>query len=89
MWRQRRSIPDDEGCGAGGSNQSNRETQRARGAELVRRISPKEMIGASFNQYRITATLGAGDMGEVFRARDTQLNRDVAVKMLLKDRIFE
>jgi len=37
------------------------------------------MIGTSLNQYRITATLGAGGMGEVFRARDTRLNRDVAV----------
>src|SRR5437879_561703 len=43
------------------------------------------MIGASLNQYRITANLGAGGMGEVFRARDTRLNRDVAVKVLPKD----
>src|SRR5437879_10145014 len=43
------------------------------------------MIGASLNQYRITATVGAGGMGEVFRARDTRLNRDVAVKVLPKD----
>ena len=43
------------------------------------------MIGASVNQYRITATLGAGGMGEVFHARDTRLNRDVAVKVLPKD----
>jgi len=40
------------------------------------------MIGTSLNQYRITATLGAGGVGEVFRARDTRLNRDVAVKVL-------
>src|SRR5262245_24469769 len=43
------------------------------------------MIGATLNQYRITASLGAGGMGEVFRARDTRLNRDVAVKVLPKD----
>ena len=43
------------------------------------------MIGASLNQYRITASVGAGGMGEVFRARDTRLNRDVAVKVLPKD----
>src|SRR5437899_10468121 len=42
------------------------------------------MIGASLNQYRITASIGAGGMGEVFRARDTRLNRDVAVKILPK-----
>jgi eukaryotic-like serine/threonine-protein kinase len=44
-----------------------------------------EMIGAAFNQYRITASIGAGGMGEVFRARDTRLNRDVAIKVLPKD----
>src|SRR4029434_6733273 len=43
------------------------------------------MIGASLNQYRITSSIGAGGMGEVFRARDTRLNRDVAVKVLPKD----
>ena len=37
------------------------------------------MIGTSLNQYQITARVGAGGMGEVFRARDTRLNRDVAV----------
>src|SRR5882724_11580670 len=43
------------------------------------------MIGTSLNQYRITASIGAGGMGEVFRARHTRLNRDVAVKVLPKD----
>ncbi len=43
------------------------------------------MIGSSLNQYQITASIGAGGMGEVFRARDTRLNRDVAIKVLPKD----
>src|SRR6266581_9110093 len=43
------------------------------------------MIGTSLNQYRITASIGAGGMGEVFRAQDTRLHRDVAVKVLPKD----
>src|SRR5215471_2202210 len=42
------------------------------------------MIGMRINQYQITATLGAGGMGEVFRARDTRLNREVAIKVLPK-----
>jgi len=43
------------------------------------------MIGALLNQYRIIASIGAGGMGEVFRARDTRLNREVAIKVLPKD----
>lgn len=42
-------------------------------------------LGTQIGPYKITATIGAGGMGEVFRARDTRLNRDVAVKMLPKD----
>ncbi len=42
------------------------------------------MIGASLNQYRITASIGTGGMGEAFRARDPRLNRDVAIKVLPK-----
>ena len=43
------------------------------------------MIGSTLNQYQIIASIGAGGMGEVFRARDARLNRDVAVKVLPKD----
>ena len=47
------------------------------------------MIGTSLKQYRITGTIGAGGMGEVFRARDARLNRDVAVKVLPRDFVAE
>jgi len=40
------------------------------------------MIGKTLGQYEITDRLGAGGMGEVFRARDKRLNRDVALKIL-------
>src|ERR1051325_11933035 len=42
------------------------------------RFSPGYPLGA----YEILAAIGAGGMGEVYRARDTRLNRDVAIKLL-------
>ena len=38
--------------------------------------------GTRLGTYEITAAIGAGGMGEVFRARDTKLGRDVAIKVL-------
>jgi len=39
-------------------------------------------LGSRVGPYEIIAAIGAGGMGEVFRARDTRLNRDVAIKVL-------
>jgi hypothetical protein len=40
------------------------------------------MIGRTLAHYRITAAIGAGGMGEVYRATDVKLGRDVAIKVL-------
>src|SRR6476661_808107 len=39
-------------------------------------------VGSRLGSYEILSPLGAGGMGEVYRAKDTKLNRDVAIKVL-------
>src|ERR1700741_3796431 len=41
--------------------------------------------GARLGPYEIVAPIGAGGMGEVYRARDPRLGRDVAIKVLPED----
>src|SRR5258705_4600895 len=43
--------------------------------------------GTTLGPYKIVAPIGAGGMGEVYRAQDTRLTRDVAIKVLSRSLI--
>jgi serine/threonine protein kinase len=55
----------------------------------MRPISVSLPAGTRIGPFEILSVLGVGGMGEVYRARDPQLNRDVAIKMLLPDVIAD
>ncbi len=51
-------------------------------AQLRAEEKVQSMIGRKLDHYQILSLLGAGGMGEVYRARDSRLGREVAVKVL-------
>src|SRR5262245_36974646 len=61
----------------------NRPGKRSRHSRAERlEAVPTLAKGTRLGSYEIVAPLGAGGMGEVYRARDTKLDRDVAIKVL-------
>jgi serine/threonine protein kinase len=55
---------------------------------MIRKVSGETMVlpaGTRLNEFEVLSLLGAGGMGEVYRARDMKLGREVAVKILPED----
>jgi serine/threonine protein kinase len=50
--------------------------------ELSHASEEASVLGRQLGWFTILSTLGVGGMGEVYRARDTKLGRDVAIKIL-------
>ena len=72
-----------EGAGAATADTDQLDSQLVFGARTHRPNRPVSLEpGTTLGPYSVTAKIGEGGMGEVYRARDTTLDRDVAIKVL-------
>ena len=58
------------------------DAKAAKSPEPFRSPTAAVTPGTQFGPYRIESLIGAGGMGEVYKARDTRLNRTVAIKVM-------
>jgi serine/threonine protein kinase len=58
-------------------------------AELLSRAPGVDLVGRRLGPYAVVSRIGSGGMGEVYRARDTRLQRDVAVKVMAPDVVHD
>ena len=70
------AAPDAQGGPSAGNDSS---------ADSSLRTVPESFVGSTVGPYLITKRLGAGGVGEVFKAVDTMLKREVAIKVLRRE----
>jgi serine/threonine protein kinase len=64
------------------SSQSKNFMESPAGGLSIGSLGPPSLEGRVLNHYQIGPLIGSGGMAEVYRARDTKLGRDVAIKVL-------
>jgi serine/threonine protein kinase len=75
-WRRKADRQDTERC------LTSTNTALRQSAVSLRWPRTPLAVGTRLGPYEILSTIGAGGMGEVYRARDPHLNRDIALKIL-------
>jgi serine/threonine-protein kinase len=75
-------APGRQGANRIGPARDYRDKPRLRGSALYNRETLALAAGTRLGPYEVVSLLGAGGMGEVYRARDSRLDRDVAIKVL-------
>jgi eukaryotic-like serine/threonine-protein kinase len=58
-------------------------------AKMIAEEKPESLVGQQLGSYQILSLLGTGGMGVVYKARDTRLNRSVAIKVLPADKVSD
>jgi serine/threonine protein kinase len=58
-------------------------------AKMLAHEKPGSLLGQQLDSYQTLSLLGAGGMGVVYKARDTRLNRSVAIKVLPRDQVSD